>query len=80
MKIRSFTRGCGLTVPGKIYQNPAAIIIDTGTEVSIVHKGIVRAEDVEPISETIRLKTVTGESTPIMDEAMVEIDIGQLRI
>ena len=40
----------------------------------------MRAEDVEPIPETIRLKTVTGESTPIMGEASVEICIGQLRI
>ena len=80
VKIRSFTRGSGSTIPGKIYENPAAITIDTGAEVSIVRKGLVRAEDVEPIPETIRLKTVTGESTPIMGEASVEICIGQLRI
>ena len=60
VKIRSFTRGSGSTVPGKIYENPAAITIDTGAEVSIVRKGLVRAEDVEPIPETIRLTTVTG--------------------
>ena len=40
----------------------------------------MRAEDVQTIPETIRLKTVTGESTPIMGEASVEIGIGQLRI
>ena len=80
MKIRSFTSGCGLTIPGKIYENPAAITTNTGPEVSIVGKGIVGAEDVEPIPETIRSKTVTEESTPIMGEATVEIDIGQLRI
>ena len=40
----------------------------------------MRAEDVEPIPETIRLKTVTGESTPVMGKASVEICIGQLRI
>ena len=32
------------------------------------------------MSETIRLKTVTGESTPIMGEAEVGICIGQLKI
>ena len=80
VKIRSFTRGSGSTIPGKIYENPAAITIDTGAEVSIVRKGLVRAEDVEPIPETIRLKTVTGESTPIMGEAEVEICVGQLKI
>ena len=71
VKIRSFTRGSGSTIPGKIYENPAAITIDTGAEVSIVRKGLVRAEDVEPILETIRLKTVTGESMPIMGEASI---------
>ena len=67
VKIRSFTSGSSTTIPGKIYENPAAITIDTGAEV-------------EPIPETIRTKTVTGESTPIMCEASLEICIGQLRI
>ena len=40
----------------------------------------MRVEDVEPIPETTRLKTVTGNSTPIMSEAYVEIGICQLRI
>ena len=38
VKIRSFTRGSGSTIPGKIYENPAAITIDTGAEVLIVRK------------------------------------------
>ncbi|KAJ3650007.1 hypothetical protein Zmor_021720 [Zophobas morio] len=59
VKIRSLTRGSGSSIPGKIYENPAAITIDTGAEVSIVRKGCVRAEDVEPIAETVRLKIVT---------------------
>ena len=45
-----------------------------------MRKGLVRAEDIEAIPETSRLKTVTGESTPIMCEASVEICIGQLKI
>ena len=65
MTVRIFTRGSGSTTPGKIYENPAAITIDTGAEVSVVRKGLVRAEDVQTIPETIRLKSVTGESTPI---------------
>ena len=80
VKIRSFTRGSGSTISGKIYENSSAIIIDTGAEVSTVRKGLVRVEDVEPVTEMIRLKTVTGESTPITSEASVEICIGQLRI
>ena len=71
VKIRSFTRGRGSTISGKIYENLAAITINTGAEVSIVRKGLVRAEDVEPTPETIRLKTATGESTPIIGEALV---------
>ena len=39
----------------------------------------MRVEDIKTISETMRLKTVTGESTPIMGETSVEIYIGQLR-
>ena len=79
VKIRGFTRGSGSTIPGKIYENSAAITIDTDAEV-FVRKGLTRAKDVEPIPETIRLKTVTGKSTPIMGEASVEICIGQPRI
>ena len=66
VKIRNFPRGSGSTIPGKIYQNPTAITFDTGAEVSIVRKGLVRAEEVETIPESIRLKIVTGESTSIM--------------
>ena len=57
-----------------------AITIDTGTEISILRKGLLIAKDLRTIPETIRLKTVTGESTPIMGEAEVEICIGQLKI
>ena len=77
MKIRSFTRLKGSILPGKIYENPAAITIHTGAEVSIVRKRFARTKDTIP--ETIKLKTVTGESTPIIGEASVEIGIGQLR-
>ena len=80
VKIRSFMRGSGSTIPGKINENAAANVIYTGAEVSIVRRGVMRPEDVETTPETIRLKTVTGESTPIMGEASVEICIGQLRI
>ena len=47
VKIRNFIRGSSSTVPGKINGTPAAIIIDTSAEVSIVRKGFVRAEDVD---------------------------------
>ena len=40
----------------------------------------MKAEVLGPIPKTIRLKSVTEESTPIMGEAWVEIGIGQLRI
>ena len=40
----------------------------------------MKAEDIELIPETIRLKTLTGESTPLTGEASVEICVGQLRI
>ena len=63
MKIRSFTRGSNSTIPKKIYENTAAMTIDTSAEVSVVRKGLVRTEDVAAIPEMIRLKTVTGEST-----------------
>ena len=51
------------------------ITIDTGAEVSILRRGILRAKDLRPMPETIRLKTVTGESTPIMGESEVKICI-----
>ena len=80
VKIGSFIRGSSPTIPGKINGTPAAITIDTGAEVSIIRRGLVRAKDLATSSETIRLKTVTGESAPIMGQAEVEIYIGQLKI
>ena len=44
VKIRSLTKGSASTILGKINENPAAIIIDTGAEVSIVRRELVRAE------------------------------------
>ena len=76
VKIRSFTKVSGSTIPEKIYEVPAAITTHTSAEVSIVRKELVGPKDVEPVPETIRLKTVTGKSTPIMGEASVEINIG----
>ncbi|KAJ3655398.1 hypothetical protein Zmor_014530 [Zophobas morio] len=64
VKIRSFTRGSGSTIPGKIYENPAAITIDTGAEELIVRKRLMRVED----------------GYTITSDASVEICIGQLRI
>ena len=56
-----------------------AIMIDTGTEVSILRRGLFRTKDLTTIPETIRLKTVTEESTGIIGEAEVDICIGQLK-
>ena len=69
VKIRSFTRGSGSTIPGKINGTPAAIIIDTGAEVSIVRKGLVRIEGVETIPETIASPlSVTKEGNKYLHE------------
>ncbi|KAJ3666890.1 hypothetical protein Zmor_002315 [Zophobas morio] len=76
--LRIFTRDNNSTIPGKVNGTPTTITIDTNGEVSTVRRGFVGAEDLGTISETIRLKTVTGELTPIMGEATVEIYIGQL--
>ena len=62
MKIGSFIRGSSLTIPGKINGTSAVITIDAGVGVSIIRPGLVRAKDLATSSETIRLKTVTGES------------------
>ena len=69
VKIESFIRGSSPTIPGKINGTPAAITIDSGAEVSIIRRGLVRAEDLATSSERIRLKTVTGEPAPIMGQA-----------
>ena len=79
VKIGSFTKGSSPTIPGKINGNCVAITIDTGAEVSILRRGLLRAKDLRTIPETIRLKTVTGESTPVMGETEAEICIGQLK-
>ena len=45
-------------------------MIDTG---AIVRRKLVRAEDIRSIPETIKLKSVTRESTPIMNEAGIDL-------
>ncbi|KAJ3659195.1 hypothetical protein Zmor_010896 [Zophobas morio] len=67
-------------MPGKINGTPIAITIDTSAEVSIIRLALVTAKVLATSSETIRLNTVSGESAPIMGQAEVEIDIGQLKI
>ena len=82
VKIGSFTKGSNPTIPGKINRTWVAITIDNniGVEVSVLRRELLRPKDLTTIPERIRLKTVTGESTPIMGEAEVEICIGQLKI
>ena len=79
VKIGSFTKGSSPTIPGKINGNCVAITIDTGAEVSILRRGLLRAKDLGTVRKTIRLNTVTGESTPIVGKAEVEICIGHLK-
>lgn len=69
-----------ISSPGKINRTLATITIDTGARVFIVRRKLVRAEDIRSIPETIKLKSVTGESTPIMNEAAIKIHIVRLRI
>ena len=80
VKIGSFTKGSSPNIPGKNNGSYVAITMDTGAKVSILRRRPLKARDLRTIPETIRLKTVTGESTPIMGEAEVEICIGQLKI
>ena len=61
VKIGSFTKGSSSTIPGKVNGNWVAIRIDTGAEVSVLRRGLLRAKDLRTIPETIRLKTVTEE-------------------
>ena len=64
VKIGSSIRGSSPTILGKINGTPVAVTIDTGAEVSIIRRGLVRAKDLATSSETIKLKTVTGRSAP----------------
>ncbi|KAJ3659394.1 hypothetical protein Zmor_011084 [Zophobas morio] len=76
VKIGSFTKGSGPTIPGNINGTCVAITIDTGAEVSLLRRLLLVAKNVMSIPETIRLKI----GTPIMGEAEVEICISQLKI
>ena len=69
MKIGSFTKSSRPTIPGKINGTCVASTIETGAEVSILRKEVLRAKDLR-----------TGESMPIMSKAEVQICIGQLKI
>ncbi|KAJ3643387.1 hypothetical protein Zmor_026101 [Zophobas morio] len=62
-----YLKGAGTLENGFAGENKAtsemkirSFTIETGAAVSIVRKGLARAEDVEPIPETIRMTTVTG--------------------
>lgn len=62
------------TVNGKKTQ----VTVDTGAMVSIIKKNI--APTVRPLMEKVLLRTVTGETSPAIGEAEVEVELGQLRI
>ena len=53
VKMDSFTKGRSPTIPGNINGTCGAITIDTGAEVSILRRRLLRAKDLRTILETI---------------------------
>nr|WP_253310135.1 reverse transcriptase domain-containing protein [Rickettsia endosymbiont of Ceutorhynchus assimilis] len=52
------------------------ITFDTGAEVSIIKRTLVKSRAIQPLTRNLSLRTVTGESAAVQGEAMVELTFG----
>ena len=69
-----------LSVTGKIAGSPCEIVVDTGSNISIVRPDILRRSastskvSIQPVNGNVR--TVTGDTTPVRGKGKLKIRIG----
>lgn len=69
-----------LSVLGKVAGNPCEMVVDTGSNISIVtldilfRSGSSDKVNIEPVNGNVR--TVTGDTTPVRGKGKVKIRIG----
>lgn len=73
--------GRGLTVSGSIDGYNCNLIVDTGSEISIVHPDILQSwkrENLQPVTPTFR--TVTGQKAPMLGKCELSIRVGSTEL
>ncbi|KAJ3641514.1 hypothetical protein Zmor_028019 [Zophobas morio] len=68
------------TISGKINGRESKIIIDTGAEVSLARRSRLQNCQIKSVYTATNVKTVTGETTPVLGTAVVNVELGRLRI
>lgn len=77
--IKQLQRGIdSLTLDARLNGRAAQVTVDTGAVLSLVRRNMVQGR-IEPSSEKILLKTVTGDTAPALGESVVDMEIGKLK-
>ena len=66
----------GLCAVGAIGGKRCQIIVDTGSNISIVHPDILKQAGISVIPTTGRLRTVTGETAPLQGRKTIQLTVG----
>ena len=61
---------------GAIGGKRCQIIVDTGSNISIVHPDILKQAGISVIPTTGRLRTVTGETAPLQGRKTIQLTVG----
>src|SRR3978361_1159279 len=81
LPIRNFSRtDDSLTIEGKVDDQKITITFDTGATRTIVRSGVVKGKRIEPLSQNLQLRTVTGETAAVMGEVKVNLQLGSFRL
>ncbi|XP_063924728.1 uncharacterized protein LOC135138681 [Zophobas morio] len=68
------------TISGKINGRESKIIIDTGAEGSLARRSRLQNSQIKSVCTATNVKTVTGETIPVLGTAVVNVELGRLRI
>ena len=61
---------------GAIGGKRCQIIVDTGSNISIVHPDILKQAGISVIPTTGRLRTVTGKTAPLQGRKTIQLTVG----
>lgn len=73
-----------LSVTGSVAGNPCEMIIDTGSNITIIRPDVLRrcgestSSGLQPVNGSV--KTVTGDTTPIRSKGKLKILIGSTEV
>src|SRR3978361_648590 len=69
-----------LTIDASVDRKKTVITFDTGSARSIIRSSVAEGRRIEPLSQNLVLRTVTGETAAVLGEVEVELQLGSLRL